>query len=355
MRTLAQSICLVACFIALNVIGTPSSLSAPSNSEQLPLDWPATPSRQDENAKAQQLVDRGNAAYKAQDYATAVTMYTELIKLKPSDPRVYYNRGNAYRRLNDLEHALADFSEVLKIDPNVHLALVNRGNIYWQFGKYSEAIADYDRAVKQKPGDPLIWYDRGIAYGRLGNYARAIDDLTEAIRLDPKDARPYVERGLILVTKGMTIEGRRDLELALRVSPENERALRGISKLKELIPTEVAPAEADNSNDLNEMSRGRSVDLLLDLVEEACFKNGEDVAKLKALAENRAWTAATEEERSKSSSATGTLVNGWTNTTGLGSVAILQTLVEENPAAYVCSITTKIPSPQVYRDFTSAI
>ena len=246
-RTPARATCLFVSLIAVNSIGLPSALATPNSSEELPLYGSSGQSQQEMNAKAQQLVDGGNAAYKAHDYATAIALYTELITIKPGDPRAYYTRGNAYYKVNDLERALADFCEVLKIDSGFHLALMNRGNIYSRFGKYSEAIADYDRAVKQKPGDSLIWYNRGVAYGRISNDAHAMQDLEEAIRLNPRDAQSYAERGLILLRQGKPSEARLDFEVALKLNPENARAASGLIQLEELKRSEDAPVAMDTT------------------------------------------------------------------------------------------------------------
>ena len=347
MRTLAQFFYLAVGSLAIYVTDMPRAFSLPNDAEQLPSNVPSARSPQEVNVEAQKLVDGGNAAYKSKDYAKTVELYTELLRLKPRDPRAYYNRGNAYDRMNNFDAAAADFSEAIKIQPSFYLALMNRGNIFSRNGRYADAITDYDRALQYKTDDFLIFYNRGVAHERLGNDAQAVDDLTEAIRLNPNDAQSYADRGIVLSRLGKVAEARKDLAAALRISPDNARAVQGLDDIDQ----KRTDSTVDTPGVINEMSHVRTVDFLLELVEQACFKNGEDAADLEAFAKSRAWTPATEEERTKASaSIDATLINSWISTTEFGSVAILQSEVVETSPVYVCSITTKLASPHVYKD-----
>ena len=351
MRTLAQFFYLAVGSLAIYVTDMPRAFSLPNDAEQLPSNVPSARSPQEVNVEAQKLVDGGNAAYKSKDYAKTVELYTELLRLKPRDPRAYYNRGNAYDRMNNFDAAAADFSEAIKIQPSFYLALMNRGNIFSRNGRYADAITDYDRALQYKTDDFLIFYNRGVAHERLGNDAQAVDDLTEAIRLNPNDAQSYADRGIVLSRLGKVAEARKDLAAALRISPDNARAVQGLND----IDRKSSGPAVDTPGVVNEMHHGRTVDFLLELVEQACFKNGEVAADLEAVAKNRAWTPATEEERTKASASIGTtLINGWTSTTEFGGIAILQSVVKEVPPVFVCSIITKLASPNVYRDVALA-
>ena len=78
------------------------AVAAPTSTDRLPLDWSSVPRLDYENANAQAFADKGLTAYLAGDFATAILEFSELLKLKPADARVYYNRGNAYYRMRDL-------------------------------------------------------------------------------------------------------------------------------------------------------------------------------------------------------------------------------------------------------------
>ena len=256
---LGQSIC--GAFVVQIALAT-SVVAVPGNPDS-PMDRPSTLSSQETNLKAQGLVDRGNAAYRARDYAAALKAYSELIKLKPGDPRVYYNRGNALYKLEKLDSALSDFSEVIKIDPNFYLALMNRANIYSRTEMYANAIADYDCAASLQPSNFLVFYNRGVAYERLGVLNNAIRDLSEAIRLNDRDAQSYAERGIALLRQGNPEAAQNDFDFALKLDPANVLAANGRKLLARSVAEPTKSKDINTASILEEMSHNVSIDALL--------------------------------------------------------------------------------------------
>jgi tetratricopeptide (TPR) repeat protein len=332
--------------------GTLNCVAAPATSDQLPLDWPSGTPHESENAKAQTLADRGRSAYLAGDYSTAVSNFSELLKLKPADARVYYNRGNAYYRMRDLENALADFSETLKIAPNMYLALMNRGNIYSEFKRYDEAISDYDKALALKPDQFLIYFNRGIAFGRLSDYARALSDFTQAIRLKPDDAMSYSSRGDVLYRQHNFDQARQDYTKAVELDSSLAHAAERLRALPVRDGSPVAAAQSiDTSTIAAEISHRQAIARLVSLAGQSCLQNGENEKGLAALAAAKNWSAVGDIELKKVSNGTTTMVNGWTFSDEVGSVAVMQSKVNDAQGVYICSMTAKVGSPQAFEDF----
>ena len=59
---------------------------------------------------------KGNDAFKKEQYPLAVALYTEAIAADPSNPAYYTNRALAYQRLNKLEDALVDGKTAIELD-----------------------------------------------------------------------------------------------------------------------------------------------------------------------------------------------------------------------------------------------
>jgi tetratricopeptide (TPR) repeat protein len=55
---------------------------------------------------ATELNEKGEAAYKAKDYAKAVEYYTEVLKLEPNRHETIYARGVNYYKLKRYDEAL---------------------------------------------------------------------------------------------------------------------------------------------------------------------------------------------------------------------------------------------------------
>jgi tetratricopeptide (TPR) repeat protein len=328
------------------------SVAAPATSDQHPLDLPSASHPDAENAEAQALADKGRAAYLAGDFATAVSDFSALLKLKPADARAYYNRGNAYYRMRNLERALADFSEALKIAPDLHLALMNRGNIYSQFQRYEEAIADYSKAIAVKPDQFLIYFNRGIALGRLGDYEKALGDFKQALSLNPQDAISYASRGDILYQQGEFEQARNDYSMAVELDPSLSHAA---ERLRAIAGGRVEPAAPAQSVDTSTIAtivlHQQAIERLVGLAKEACLQNGEDEYGLAALAADGSWAAVGDVELKKATNALTTMVNGWTLSEAVGNVAIMQSKVNTAPGVYICSMTAEVGSPRILEDF----
>ena len=77
-------------------------------------------------------------------------------------------RGVLQEFAGDKDAAVKDYSEVIKLDPSSAVAYFNRGNVYDQMGEHDRAIADYTEAIKIDPTDPDVFNNRGQAYDAQG-------------------------------------------------------------------------------------------------------------------------------------------------------------------------------------------
>ena len=53
------------------------------------------------------------------DYQTAISCFTEAIRLDPKNALAYISRGNAYDYLEKYDEAIRDYTEAKKIDPEI--------------------------------------------------------------------------------------------------------------------------------------------------------------------------------------------------------------------------------------------
>jgi DnaJ family protein C protein 7 len=67
---------------------------------------------------AESLKEKGNAAFKAGKYGSAVDLYTKAIDMSPSEPTYHSNRAAAYMSLKQFRKALADCQQALALQPS---------------------------------------------------------------------------------------------------------------------------------------------------------------------------------------------------------------------------------------------
>ena len=61
----------------------------------------------------------------------ALRVFTEAIRLDPSNASTYLNRGMAYERINHMQQAIADYSKAIELAPDYAKAYYARGTLLW--------------------------------------------------------------------------------------------------------------------------------------------------------------------------------------------------------------------------------
>ncbi|UCD64211.1 MAG: tetratricopeptide repeat protein [Candidatus Zixiibacteriota bacterium] len=101
------------------------------------------------------LVDRGNEAFRKQDYKKALEFYNRARTELPVSPELDYNIAGALHQQGNYEETVDKYSSALGTD-NVVLEAgthYNLGNTYYRMGDYQNAILAYQRALDIDPGD----------------------------------------------------------------------------------------------------------------------------------------------------------------------------------------------------------
>ncbi len=118
-------------------------------------------------------------SFDAGDYRAALEEYQRLLKERP-DPRLHYNAGAAAYRAEDYETAVNQFNEALRT-PDLELqrdAYYNRANTRYRQGEkvteladkqqmWESSLNDYERALKLRPEDQDAKFNRDLVQRKL--------------------------------------------------------------------------------------------------------------------------------------------------------------------------------------------
>src|SRR5215510_5331238 len=141
-----------------------------------------------QTAMAQAATDPSHSCFDEAEPAAqrigACTRLIETTKDNTARAQAHLQRGVLHELGGESETALTDYSEAIKLDPGNALAHFNRGNAHDQLGKFDVAIADFSQAIKLDPKEPDYFNNRGQAYDHLGQHDLAIADYTMASKLD---------------------------------------------------------------------------------------------------------------------------------------------------------------------------
>lgn len=97
------------------------------------------------------LKDKGNEFFKAGNYLKAAALYTQAIKLDPSNPTLYSNRAAAFLHLVKLNKALADAETTITLNPEWEKGYFRKGCVLEAMERYEDAIAAFQLALQYNP------------------------------------------------------------------------------------------------------------------------------------------------------------------------------------------------------------
>ncbi|EEF45244.1 hsp70-Hsp90 organizing protein 1 [Ricinus communis] len=97
------------------------------------------------------LKDKGNEFFKAGNYLKAAALYTQAIKLDPSNPTLYSNRAAAFLQLVKLNKALADAEMTITLNPQWEKGYFRKGCVLEAMERYDDASAAFQTALKYNP------------------------------------------------------------------------------------------------------------------------------------------------------------------------------------------------------------
>ena len=159
-------------------------------------------------------INPGDAAFKKEDYSTAIAAYSESIKMNPNDLDLLFGRGRAYQEIGNFEKAQLDFEQALSQDPNNFQVLLSLATIQLDQKSYASALL-YATKAEQISGAPaMASLLKGRALHYLGMPEEALKAYGNAIQLDRNFGEAYLSRGLLKVALKREKQACEDFKLA---------------------------------------------------------------------------------------------------------------------------------------------
>ncbi len=161
-----------------------------------------------------------------------VNTFSEAIKVKPNDAKLWYSKGVITCVLGKIQEALRCFEQVIKIRPDYFEAWCHKGGLLGISGwrkknvplfvpqRLKDAINAYDQALKIRL-DQTALVNRGLVMINAGQFKNAIDSFNEAIRIKPAYGDAWLQKGIILARRKKRKEADECFERAIQIQPEN--------------------------------------------------------------------------------------------------------------------------------------
>jgi tetratricopeptide (TPR) repeat protein len=129
--------------------------------------------------------NRGMAALKSADFATAIAAFQKGLRLAPGDTSLRYWLGAAFYASGKPEDAVREFSEVVQRDPDFAKAHFSLGAIYDAKQQRGKALEEYQAAIRADPNLPESRLRLADDLRTSGQLAASVDQYEAAVKLDP--------------------------------------------------------------------------------------------------------------------------------------------------------------------------
>jgi DnaJ family protein C protein 7 len=105
--------------------------------------------------RQEEAKEKGNTAFKANNYEDAVKYYTEGIEQDPKNKnlvsQMYANRAAAKMKMKDYKDALNDCDKAIQFNENYAKAYLRRGEIRMELGEFEDAKKDFNQCQQLDP------------------------------------------------------------------------------------------------------------------------------------------------------------------------------------------------------------
>ena len=122
-----------------------------------------------------ELIKKGDEAYKAQKYNDAIDYYTKAVVFTPQDKVTMLKIANLYKLVGNNAKALSFYNKILTLDAKNTDAYFNKGLILASQKNYDECIQCFEKVIELSPDYPYAYYSLGLAYEQKEDTDKALE------------------------------------------------------------------------------------------------------------------------------------------------------------------------------------
>ncbi len=176
------------------------------------------------------------------DYASALTMWQDVIEKRPENPRAHYNLGREFVFLGDAESAMDSYRNAILQSDQYADAELGLGKVLMGLGRLEEGLAAIKRASRLNPASDKIAAELGAALVDAGRHQEAVPYLRKALKVTPGDVVLMSALGAAFAELGSLEEAENLLRAARKRQPDHAGAayqlgnvLAGMGRFQEAI------------------------------------------------------------------------------------------------------------------------
>jgi tetratricopeptide (TPR) repeat protein len=122
------------------------------------------------------------------NYANALGLIEESVRLQPNNPEALSQLGHVYSKMNQYDKAVDAYTKSLNLDPDNYQTSYGLGIAYVRLRKFQEAIVPLQQCTQTNPEFPDGFYSLGLAYQSLNQLENAAQAFEEFVKINPGPA-----------------------------------------------------------------------------------------------------------------------------------------------------------------------
>ena len=162
--------------------------------------------------------------YENNNYAKAIRLYNEVIKLKPNDTKSIYRRGRSYEELKKYDLAFMDYKKVLELDNKNSNATLSIAIHHIRNSNYKLAEMYSNKVIKTNSDLHQGYFILGRSLQYQGKFLDAIKAFNTSISINNNYSNSYYYLGLIYLKLKDDKKACKNFSIA--VSLRNEDAIK---------------------------------------------------------------------------------------------------------------------------------
>lgn len=174
--------------------------------------------------------EEGVAAFRAQNYAQAVTEFRTVVEDQPEWPGGHRMLGQSLLKLGRSQEALTHLRKAYDLGPDDVAVQMVLGQAYVQAGRYrdaSELLSQVNVASLPKAQQGALHQMRAIAFDKTGQQDQATREMSRAVQLNPSNAGLQYQYGTMLFNNGDTANAVQSLEKAASLDSGDAKKQKG--------------------------------------------------------------------------------------------------------------------------------
>ena len=199
--------------------------------------------------KIDSLVQVGIQYHDKGEYAKAIKVYNEALKIDPKSTLINYELAMTYMYSGDYKKSI-EYCDIVIEQDEKHLlhAYITKGSSLSNLGKTEEAIETYEQAIEKFGNHYLLLYNLAIRYARDNNLEKAEPLLIEAINNNSNHASSHNLLAMLKDGQNQRAQSLMGLYYFLLLEPNSQRAKTAFELLKKQIGGNV---QVNKKNQIN--------------------------------------------------------------------------------------------------------